>query len=296
MRILLIDDDTVDAMACVRALESAFPGAETELCDSSSRESMLARDTSTFDCILLDYALPGVTGSDMILALKERNRDLPPVVIVTGANDEGVVLESMRAGAEDYIGKDELTPSVVRRVVSSAIERSKLKKALRDRERRMEHLALHDELTGLGNRSLFQRSIERQVNAGQRGRGGFALLIIDLDGFKAVNDAHGHLAGDEMLRQTGIRLRDMSRVADMVFRVGGDEFAVLIDTGVSVEGLRVLSARISQWLSEPVTFGNASLNISASVGYAIYPTDGVSADDLFSVADAAMYGAKRRQE
>jgi len=163
-------------------------------------------------------------------------------------------------------------------------------KALWDQTR---YLAESDVMTGLANRSLFQATLS-VIGAKNGGRGAVgALLLVDLDGFKQVNDTFGHALGDECLRQIALRLRDVCRTAILVARVGGDEFAVLMDDATGPDQARLLALAILQALSPPVLWGEYSFRIGASIGIAI--PDASRQDnpsELFTQADIALYAAK----
>jgi diguanylate cyclase (GGDEF)-like protein/PAS domain S-box-containing protein len=158
-------------------------------------------------------------------------------------------------------------------------------------ERRLRHLADHDDLTGLVNRRRFQEELRRHLAEGRRYGLGGALLVLDLDGFKEVNDTHGHSAGDRVLCAVADALRSRLRESDIVARLGGDEFAVLLPRETAEEAelvCRSLEAAISAEVSGP---GNG--HIEVSIGFAPF-TDGVdSVDDVLARADASMYASKQ---
>ncbi|KAF1052440.1 MAG: putative signaling protein [Stenotrophomonas maltophilia] len=153
------------------------------------------------------------------------------------------------------------------------------------------HLALHDTLTRLPNRLLLEDRIEQMIAKVQRQGGCFALLFIDLDGFKPVNDAFGHHVGDQLLRAVAQRLRDSQRSDDSVARIGGDEFVVLAQL-VQAEDAAALAAQQVGLLSQPFLLNGHELRISSSIGISLYPGDGRSQHELLMHADAAMYHAK----
>ena len=161
------------------------------------------------------------------------------------------------------------------------------------REHRIRELAYNDPLTGLPNRALFNDRIGQAVSAAERGQGRLAVLTLDLDRFKHVNDTLGHHMGDLLLREVARRLhRALQRRTDTVARLGGDEFAVLLPTE-GVEGARLVARKIVEVLSEPLTLEGHLVDIGASTGIAAYPEHGEDADTLMRRADVAMYSAKR---
>lgn len=155
-----------------------------------------------------------------------------------------------------------------------------------------EHQALHDPLTGLPNRALLYNCLQQAINIGRREDKPFALLLVDLDRFKEVNDTHGHHKGDLLLRQLGPRLRNALRDSDTLARLGGDEFAVVLPHAGAAEAALV-AQKILDALEEPVVIEGLSLEIGASIGIALYPEHGAETDLLMQRADVAMYAAKR---
>ena len=151
----------------------------------------------------------------------------------------------------------------------------------------LEALATHDALTGLVNRAGFDAELSERLRACQREGGRLGVLDIDVDGFKAINDRHGHRVGDELLRLFAARLQAGVRDADVVARLGGDEFAVLIDHTTQPLALKTAEGLIDR-LSQPYRFGALILEVSASIGVAVYPTAGHSACSLLEAADEAM--------
>lgn len=163
---------------------------------------------------------------------------------------------------------------------------ARLHAQVRTQAERSAHAALHDSLTGLPNRAMLRSAVERALAE----RPGFGLLLLDLDRFKPVNDAHGHEAGDEVLRVTGERLRRALRPADVVARLGGDEFAVFLDDSTDV---RALTERLQARVAAPIHLGDAVVAVGVSVGHALHPVDGTSFEALLRAADQDMYRSKR---
>jgi diguanylate cyclase (GGDEF)-like protein len=160
-------------------------------------------------------------------------------------------------------------------------------------ESRMRHLAHHDALTSLPNRMAFQQSLTQGVALAVRQEGSLALLFIDLDGFKKVNDSYGHDVGDQLLVQVATRLRCCVRASDMVGRLGGDEFVLLLTDNPSAEQAQQIADKVIGAISKPYDMANAQTVLGASIGIALYPTHAKSADQLLIMADTAMYVAKR---
>jgi diguanylate cyclase (GGDEF)-like protein/PAS domain S-box-containing protein len=160
-------------------------------------------------------------------------------------------------------------------------------------EERIRHMAQHDALTQLPNRALLQDRIEQAVAQARRGRERLALLFIDLDRFKTINDSLGHAAGDRLLQDVAARLRGCTRATDTVARIGGDEFVVLLGRLKEVEAARHVAQKILDALGAPFALEGHALQVTPSIGISVYPDDGADADTLLRNADAAMYHAKQ---
>ena len=165
-------------------------------------------------------------------------------------------------------------------------------------EEQIEHnkyLALHDELTGLPNRRLFQDRLSSALVRARRNGSQTALLLVDLDDFKQVNDTLGHHAGDQLLKHVGRVFSDRVRRSDTVARTGGDEFSVILDDPISREDAERVGKSLMELLKEPLELGNQTLRIGASVGVAVFPEDASDEEGLCIAADLRMYAFKRRR-
>ncbi len=154
--------------------------------------------------------------------------------------------------------------------------------------------ALHDALTGLPNRTLFWDRLSMRLNLADRRETGFAVLFVDLDNFKEVNDTLGHAVGDRLLVDVTSRIREALRVGDSAARMGGDEFLVLLDDVATPEAALGVADRLSESLGEPYELGTGPRIVTASIGVVVSPDGVESADAVVAAADAAMYDAKRR--
>jgi diguanylate cyclase (GGDEF)-like protein len=287
--LLIIDDDNADRKAVAHALRAL--GADCKIQEArDGRQGLELAVAGSFDCILIDYHLPDMSGLDLLGQLHDRLGIAAPIVMLTGEGNEAVAVEAMKRGAHDYLPKSQLGPDSLSRAVTNAIEKSSLQKKLAEAQKQLEQLALYDPLTGLGNRNLFNRELTRAILMSKRKGTSFALLMMDLDKFKAANDTFGHEAGDAILATIGSRMRDITRAADACFRLGGDEFTAILDA--DSDGKAVVQ-RIQAAFAEPVLFGAHVLSVGVSIGMAIYPVDGANATDLLRAADAGMYDVKK---
>jgi diguanylate cyclase (GGDEF)-like protein len=161
-----------------------------------------------------------------------------------------------------------------------------------------QHLAHHDRLTGLANGLLFTEIVDHQLSICARTGSTLAVLYVDIDGFKAVNDAHGHATGDRLLRAVAARLKSGIRTSDVAARLGGDEFAILLVL-TGAQAAAILARELADCISLPYPIDQLTIEISASIGVAAYPDSGTNSEELLHSADEAMYkaksGRKRRQ-
>ena len=159
--------------------------------------------------------------------------------------------------------------------------------------RRIRYLALHDPLTGLANRRLFFEHVKQAVFSATRKQGRFAIVYLDLDNFKPINDTYGHKHGDHVLKEVALRMTEGLRHSDITARIGGDEFILLMQDTDKAEDIPSLVEKIAQLIRHPLTLDNGvTIQIQASIGASIYPDDGTTADELIRYADRRMYTAK----
>ena len=170
---------------------------------------------------------------------------------------------------------------------------------LEDQLAHNQYLALHDDLTGLPNRRLFQDRLTVALERARRAGTKAALLVIDLDQFKQVNDTLGHHAGDQLLQQVGMLFVGRVRTCDTVARTGGDEFSIILEGAADVESAHQVAQSLSQYLNEPLEIAGRMVRVGASIGVAVYPDDAIAMEPLCIAADMRMYGeknvARRRQ-
>ncbi len=245
-----------------------------------------------FDLIFLDYMLPDGNGLEFIDAVNRKGWETP-VVVITGQGDELIASRIIQAGAYDYLPKAKVSGKALLRIISNALEKAGLKREMRMAQEKLAEMSVRDELTGLFNRRYFQEALDREVSGAERYGHGLALCMIDLDHFKRVNDTHGHLCGDRVLKDFGRLLEESTRKYDVACRYGGEEFSVILpDT--SLEKATLLCERFRERIKDfAFTWEDVSLHITTSVGVAARPTGGDSSgEQLIELADKALYKAK----
>jgi diguanylate cyclase (GGDEF)-like protein len=175
----------------------------------------------------------------------------------------------------------------------TAAHTSRVADSLQFANEQLRNLALHDNLTGLPNRMLLNDRMEQALARAERSRGSFALMFVDLDNFKPVNDTYGHRIGDDLLKAVGKRLSGSVRKSDTVARTGGDEFVIVLHELKEQKDAAMLARKILDELSRPFFIEGHELGTSCSIGVSVYPENGRTVAMLLANADAAMYQAKR---
>jgi diguanylate cyclase (GGDEF)-like protein len=171
-------------------------------------------------------------------------------------------------------------------------ELSNYQKELTEQKDLLAYKANHDELTDLPNRALFNDRLYVAMNKANRNKSAIALFFLDIDFFKQINDQYGHDVGDAILQRFAQRLKESLRAADTLARIGGDEFMIILEENKELTTSKIVAGKIIAAMKEPIVLGDSSLNISTSIGIAIYPNDAKSAEELVKNADMAMYKAK----
>ncbi len=284
-RVLLIDDDRLQ-FALTRQQFKAFVAGDYELIWRETYEDGLAELLSgDYSVCLLDYRLGERDGLELIReALKNNCR--VPIIFLTAETGSKVDIEAMNAGALDYLVKGEISPQMLERSMRYALKLGDTLEALR-------RLATRDQLTGLLNRRVFDDILNEEIERSQRFDHPFSLILIDIDHFKSVNDTHGHLAGDEVLREVARRMEKKARSVDRVMRYGGEEFAILMLEGDSEVARRLAEAvRIEIESAAVPAGGDLVLPLTISAGVADFPRDANGPQELVAAADKALYAAK----
>ena len=290
MRVLVVQGDE-GARAAQRAL---FSGAELTVADAASGAEALQKvRESAPDLVVLGRSLPDMDGLDLLPQLKGTREQFTPVLIASHRSATAERVLGLQRGADDYLAlpcdPDELLARV----------RALLRvKEMHDRvlgiQRELERLVVSDPLTGLYNRRYLIERLGQELNRIDRYGGRLAFAMIDLDAFKPVNDKHGHVFGDRVLRAVASEITRSLRTPDVAARYGGDEFAVILPQTLPEGALRVCE-RIRKAVEElVVTAGDAKVSVTCTLGVADYPAEGIStAEELMHAADEALYGAKR---
>jgi diguanylate cyclase (GGDEF)-like protein len=321
-RLLIVDDLPESRELLCRRLQKH--GFDAVGC-SDGREAIALAGTRQYDLVLLDVMMPEVSGLDVLRELRAHaETSRLPVIMVTARSDSSDVAEAINLGANDYLTKPidfvvalarieaqldrrraeedlrmanlGLEQRVAERTAALAAVNKRLAEEVEERkrsERLLRHLADHDSLTDLLNRSRFSDELEAEIERAKRSGDFVAVLCLDLDGFKAVNDTHGHPVGDTLLCRIAERIRAVIPESALAARLGGDEFAVI--TRISPDRLSTaidIANELVATIQEAVTVGASVLQVGASVGVSVFPRDGDTPAALLKASDIALYQAK----
>ena len=288
LRVLLVEDLEDDAALIRRHIVRGGYHVDLERVDTAQGfKDALMRPG--WDVIITDHNLPSFSSEAALALVKDAGLDVP-VIIVSGSIGEEIAVAAMKAGASDYVMKGNLArllPAIERELREAAMRRDH-----RKAEETIRHMAFHDHLTGLANRSHFEQRLEEVLEDARRWETHHALLYLDLDQFKVVNDTCGHLAGDQMLRQLSLLLREHVRESDTLARLGGDEFGILLE-GCSTERAQQIAQQYLKVLNDfRFSWSGKSFAIGGSIGLVAINVDSPTAQDLMRNADMACYAAK----
>jgi diguanylate cyclase (GGDEF)-like protein len=289
--LLLVEDNLGDARLLREMLneQNSLNTQLTHLECMSDAERYLAEHS--VDIILLDLGLSDAQGLE---AIRRAHAAAPsvPLVVLTGLDDESVAVQALQQGAQDYLIKGQIDTRGLLRALRYAIERKTMESAALAMARQVAYSAEHDFLTGLPNRMLLNDRIDRAIALAARHTKKVAVLFLDLDGFKYINDSLGHPTGDKLLQSIAKRLVDCIRGSDSVSRQGGDEFVVLLLELEQAEDAAITARRMLHAVAQPHFIDQHDLHVTSSIGVSVYPDDGRDAATLIRNADTAMYQAK----
>ena len=296
LKLLIIEDDG-DQLELIREqVEDRF-GRGTVVGVQTHGEA-IKQELGTFDLILTDFNLPDGTGMDVLRDVRERCST--PVIMVTGENVGETAAEAIRQGATDYVVKvgDYLftIPLVIEKNLTVAKiikEKEELHRQLEDKNKQLEQMAATDALTGVYNRRHFGRVLEQLFAEAQRFDKELACVMIDLDGYKQLNDTYGHQVGDQLLITAGKVITASMRKMDIAARYGGDEFVLLLPQGTPEEAMHAASRIREEFYAASATLLKRKEGVTMSIGVASLKHSAVTtADQLVNHADRALYQSK----
>lgn len=284
-RILVVEDDVVHFTYCEGLLAGIF-GDKLQLDRATDCTTAIERlNSNSYEVCLLDYMVEGGDAKDILSGV---NFGLvnTPVIVVSAFDDKSFIQDALKYGADDYVIKGQFNRAQLEQAIQYAVYRKHKELVLRQR-------ALHDPLTGLANRHLLLDRLDEVHRYAVRYGEKYAVMMVDLDKLKSMNDTFGHEAGDRYILSAAKAILSCTRSSDTVARVGGDEFVAILKNIRAKENMvRIVSAVVGAVGAHQREPGQ-SFSPGCSIGMAVYPDDGETPDDLLRAADAAMYTAKR---
>jgi len=288
MKLLIIEDDEFDCRLVERNMRRAFPDHDIVIdWIADPVIANMCKDIDSYDVCFVDYRLGSTDGIDLIKELCDMGANVP-FILLTGDEDTELDQLALAAGAADFLHKDNLSVSSIRRSTRFCLAR-------KEQDQRLNEMAYSDALTGLANRAAFDQRCKVQFSGSKKASAPFALFLIDLDNFKAVNDTYGHPIGDTLLRDFARALSSHFGGSDMVARLGGDEFGVLLQLSDDTQTPSSLRKWLRSVLQSSFQIADLRFDAFCSIGVSIV-TPGETASettDILSQTDRRLYSDKR---
>ncbi|KIO47821.1 diguanylate cyclase [Nitrosospira sp. NpAV] len=287
-KILIVDDQESNIQLLESVLATANYTSVTSAMDPHKVYDLHRQNH--YDLILLDLKMPGMDGFQVLEALREIETDGYLSVLVVTANPN-YKLRALQSGAKDFVSKPFDVAEVLARV-HNLLEVRLLHQKARHYAKTQEFMALHDPLTGLANRRLLVERVSHAIIHAKRNNGIMAVVYLDLDGFKEINNKLGHDGGDLLLKLVAARLVATIRQEDTVARLGGDEFVIAMPYITNGDGVALAAEKIIKALSQPYSIQGRNVSVTASAGIGLYPRNGEDVKTLLKNADIALLDAK----
>jgi len=286
---LIVEDSEDDTELLLRELRrGGYDPVHARVDTPKAMQSELT--ARRWDIVFSDFTMPYFNAFDALALLRNTGLDLP-FIIVSGTIGEDRAVTAMKAGAHDYILKGSLKRLVP--AVERELREARMRQERRQAEETIHRLAYTDPVTGLPNRIRFREHVQQAVEEAKQSRDPLALLLMDLERFKDVNDTLGHNRGDSLLQQVGLRLRSALFAPDVVARLGGDEFGILLPRLAEADDVKQVIKKLHGFLEAPFIIDGIPIAVEASIGVATMPEHADDADMLLQRADVAMYLAKK---
>lgn len=291
MKILIADDSRLSRAKLSHALiKLGHRVIEAE----SGEQALTFFQLEHPDLIILDVVMEGMSGFECAAKIREIDKkDWIPIIFLSSSLDDEYISKGIDAGGDDYLAKP--FSEIILSAKIKAMQRiADMRAELIEKTKKLNVLSCTDTLTNLGNRMHFDERLNEIMAYANRYRQPFALLFIDIDHFKEINDQLGHYAGDLLLREVANRLRSCLRASDFIARIGGDEFAVIIPHIDHPNTVETLAKKIKNMAAVPYLINSKTLTVTFSIGVACYPEAGKDCCSFLVNADSAMYSVKKR--
>ena len=288
---MFITINATDGSEGLRPAPDALAAPSLSITTASPGESLDALQRNAADAVLLHLDPAAGNAADFVAIVRGIAPDVP-VVLLADNPDAETVGTLLAAGAADCLRAGECQPALVARVLEHAVERRRLEGQLAQSRQTEEHLAYYDSLSGLPNRRLFFDRLDQVLSRANRQEAVAGLMMVDLDGFKHINKVFGLATGDRIITAVGERLNGLVRQSDTVARIGGDEFAIILNTIRRSRDAANVARKILESIAEPVMVDGQEFTLTASIGIALFPEDGGSSESLAKAVDIALFRAK----
>jgi diguanylate cyclase (GGDEF)-like protein len=297
IRILLVDDDEEDIQITKDIVSDIKTQKYSISWVSSYEKAVIEISKDCYDLFMFDYNLGVKTGIDLLNEANEKNSNIP-VIMLTGQICRDVDLLAMKKGVSDYLVKGKIDPELLERAIRYAIKEKEI-------ENQILYLAYYDQVTTLPNRVFFKEQLNHALAHSARYDRTLAVLFLDLDNFKLINDSLGHDIGDQLLKEVAKRLcacvrkvdniarNNLKTLIDTVARLGGDEFAITLTEITGYQDASTVANRVIASINEPFMIENHEIFVGVSIGIAMCPEDSKDSETLLKYSDNAMYFAKK---
>lgn len=303
-KILIVDDTPANLVTMEELLDDI--GADIVKA-SNGNDAVKQALNNDFDLILMDVQMPGMDGFESVnyIRKEEKNKHIPIIFQSAIYTDEIYKIKGIESGAIDFITKpisEKLLTGKVKILLGFQMQNSELKKTQKELQSKtfelksandhLKEMAFYDMLTNLPNRRSFIRQLDQELERSKRDKLSLAVLFLDLEKFKAVNDNYGHEIGDKLLIEVTTRLDKLIRTGDVIARLGGDEFIIFLHNIKSLENAELVAKKINSLFENTIKVEDLNVELSVSIGISMFPVDGVNAEELIKNSDIAMYEAK----
>ncbi|KZN40913.1 two-component system response regulator [Pseudoalteromonas luteoviolacea] len=291
MNVLLVDDQKIDRELVKEALNCSGQSFDIKEVNCA-KDGINEVQCKNYDVILLDYQMPRQNGLQVLVELKSQKIcECSAIIMITNDRDEELLVNCINAGAQDLLLKDEVTSTQLLRCIKQSQKRIELENKLSQSYQQVKDLAERDPLTGLFNRNYFENALNSLLVNMRSLEGYIVVMLLDIDGFKMINDSLGHSAGDAVLKELADRVRYSFRESPLFARLGGDEFAFMFSGVRDADAAHLIAERVISSLEEPFSFLEHQIYSTASIGITLSASK-TTTEDLLKQADIAMYKAK----